>query len=215
LTEKLYTAGEEIANSVTHGIGAALSIAGAVWLIALASLYGTVWHIVSGSVFGGSLVILYTISTLYHSFQGPRLKYVFRILDHVSIYILIAGTYTPFTLVSLRGGWGWTLFGIVWGLAVIGIISKFFLIGKWPVLSTLIYIFMGWLIMIAIKPAIEAIPAGGLLLLLSGGLCYTAGTIFYALKIIPFHHMIWHVFVLGGSACHFLAVILYIIPYNN
>jgi len=212
LAEKLYTTGEEIASSITHGIGAVLSLAGAAWLIIYAALYGNAWHIVSVSVFGFSLIVLFTMSTLYHSFQKPRVKKIFRILDHASIFILIAGTYTPFTLVSLRGEWGWTLFGIVWGLAVAGIISKVFLIEKWPALSTAIYIAMGWLIVIATRPLLAAIPTGGLVFLLAGGLCYTAGTVFYVVKRIPYHHMIWHLFVLAGSLCHFFAVMMYIIP---
>lgn len=202
---------EEIANSITHGIGAVLSIAGLSILVVMASLHGDAWQIVSFSIFGATLVLLYLASTFYHAFQGPRVKKVFHILDHSAIYLLIAGTYTPFALVSLRGPWGWTLFGIMWGLATVGIVFKAFFVGRYGVVSTAIYIIMGWFIIIAIKPAINAIPTGGLIWLLIGGLSYTLGVIFYAWKKLPFHHSIWHLFVLGGSICHFFGVLFYVL----
>ncbi len=207
-----YSKGEEIANSVTHGIGVIVSIAGLVLLIVFSALYGNAWHIVSSSVYGTSLLILYLSSTLYHSLQGKRAKSFFRIMDHSSIFILIAGTYTPFTLVSLNGPWGWSIFGLIWGLAVLGIIFKVFFTGRYGFLSTLLYVLMGWMIVIAVKPVIEAVPTGGLILLLSGGLCYTAGLIFYAWKKLKYAHTIWHLFVIGGSALHYFAVMFYVIP---
>ena len=204
--------GEEIANAITHGIGALLSIAGLIILIVFASLKGDVWHIVSFSIFGACLVLLYTASTLYHSLQGRRVKKVFRIMDHAAIYMLIAGTYTPFTLTLLRGGWGWSLFGIVWGLGLAGILFKVFFVNRFNVVSTIVYLLMGWMILIAGKPLIEHVPTGGLYFLLAGGAAYSLGTIFYLWEKLPFHHAIWHLFVLAGSICHFFAVLFYILP---
>ena len=207
-----YSKGEEIANSVTHGVGVLVSIAGLVLLIVFSALYGNAWHVVSSSIYGASLLILYLSSTLYHSLQGPRAKSFFRILDHSSIFILIAGTYTPFMLVSLRGPWGWTIFGLIWGLTLVGIFFKVFFINRFSVLSTVIYVLMGWMIVIAINPVIEAVPPGGLILLVSGGLCYTIGLIFYAWKNLKYGHMIWHLFVIAGSVLHYFAVMFYVIP---
>ena len=204
--------GEEIANSITHGIGAGLSIAALVILVVFASLYGDVWRIVSFSIYGACLTILYTASTLYHSFQSQKLKKYFQIMDHASIYLLIAGTYTPFTLVHLRGGWGWSLFGIIWGLAVLGVIFKMFFTNRFNLLSTIIYLLMGWLIVIAFKPAVTHIPQGGLYWLLAGGLSYTFGVIFFLWEKLPYSHAIWHLFVLGGSICHFFAMLFYVLP---
>ncbi len=201
-----YTLGEEIANGITHGIGAAFSIAGLVILVVLAVLYGTVWHIVSFSIFGASLIILYTASTLYHSIQVPQARRILRIIDHSSIFPLIAGTYTPFLLTALRGPWGWTLFGIVWGIALLGITFKIFFIGKLEVLSTLAYVVMGWLCVIALKQMLATMPPQGVAWLIAGGIVYTVGVLFYAIKKIPYNHAIWHLFVLGGSVCHFFAV---------
>ncbi len=207
-----YTKGEEIANSVTHGVGALISIAGLVLLVVFSALYGNAWHVVSSSVYGSSLLILYLSSTLYHSIQGRRVKSFFRILDHSSIYILIAGTYTPFTLVSLNGPWGWSLFGMIWGLAVAGIIFKVFFINRFGVLSVIIYVLMGWMIVIAIRPVVDAVPMGGLALIVAGGLCYTSGLVFYAWKKLKYAHMIWHLFVIAGSVFHYFAVMFYVIP---
>ena len=205
-----YSLGEEIANSVTHGIGAALSVAGLVLLVVFASLYGDVWRVVSFSIYGSTLIILYLASTLYHSFPQPRVKRVFQILDHSSIYLLIAGTYTPITLVSMRGPWGWTLFGLIWGMAAGGIVFKAFLTGKFRAISIISYIAMGWLIVIALKPMLKTVPPGMLLWLVIGGLCYTFGIIFYGLKKLPFNHAIWHLFVLGGSITHFFGMLFYL-----
>ncbi|MBL7993893.1 hemolysin III family protein [bacterium] len=207
-----YTIGEEIANSITHGIGAALSIAGLVILVVMAALHGDAWHIVSCAIYGASMIMLYTASTLYHSFQNPNIKHAMRILDHSSIYLLIAGTYTPFTLISLRGPWGWSLFGVVWGLALTGIIFKLYFTGRFNKASTIIYVLMGWIAVIAIKPMIDIIPFGGLALLFGGGLSYTLGVIFYVWKKLPYHHAVWHLFVLGGTILHFFAILFFVLP---
>jgi hemolysin III len=202
--------GEEIANSVTHGIGAALSVAALVILVVFASLYGDAWRVVSFSVYGATLFLLYLASTLYHSFTNPRVKHFFHILDHSSIYLLIAGTYTPVTLVSMRGPWGWTLFGLIWFMAIAGIVTKIFLIGKLRIISVLFYIAMGWLILIAFKPMLRMVPKGLIVWLLIGGLCYTFGVVFYAFKKIAYFHFIWHLFVLGGSISHFFGMLFHL-----
>lgn len=216
MAESIYqpTKGEELANSITHGIGVLLSIAALTLLVIFASIYGDVWRIVSFSIYGSSLIILYTASTLYHSFRSEKVKHFFKIMDHSSIYLLIAGTYTPFTLVLLRGGWGWSLFGIIWGLTVIGILFKLFFVNKFQLLSTIIYLLMGWLIVIAFKPAMEHIAAGGLYWLLAGGILYSLGVVFFIWHKLKYHHAIWHLFVLGGSVCHFFAMLLYVLPMN-
>ena len=203
---------EEVMNAVTHGIGTLLSVAGLVLLTVLAYLHGDIWHIVSFSIYGTTLVLLYLASTLYHSFTNERIKRIFKILDHSAIYLLIAGTYTPFTLVPLHGVLGWTVFGVVWGLAMIGIVLKIFFAGRFNIISTLCYLGMGWFIIFAIKPLIATVPALGMTWLLVGGLFYTLGSIFYLWKRIPFNHAIWHLFVLAGSISHFIAVFFYILP---
>ncbi len=205
-----YSLGEEIAHSVTHGLGAALSALGLVLLVVRAVGTGDPWRVVSFSIFGATLVILYMASTLYHALTPPRARRVFKILDHAAIYLLIAGTYTPFLLVSLRGGWGWSMFGIVWGLAAGGVVFKVFFAGRFKLVSTLIYLGMGWLCAIATKPLLAAVPGPGLLLMLAGGVCYSLGTVFYLWRGMKYHHAVWHVFVLGGSFCHFLAVYSYL-----
>ncbi len=211
-TGENYTLGEEICNSVTHGIGALISISGLVLLIVFSAMYGNVNHIVSCTIFGTALVLLYTASTLYHSLKKPKLKHIFKIFDHSCIYVLIAGTYTPFLLVTISGAVGWTMLIIVWSLAVVGILFKIFFIYRFKIISTIAYILMGWIIIFAIKPLFHALPGGGLALLISGGLAYTFGTIFYAWNRLPFNHAIWHLFVLAGSVCHFFAVMFYVIP---
>ncbi|HKL24711.1 MAG TPA: hemolysin III family protein [Desulfuromonadales bacterium] len=207
-----YSPGEEIANSITHGVGLLLSIAGLVVLAVCASLFGNAWHLASCTIFGSSLVLLYAASTLYHSIQQPQTKRILRILDHSAIFLLIAGTYTPFVLVSLRGAWGWALFGVVWGLAALGILFQTTLLRQWALVSALLYIGMGWVVVVAAKPLLNAIDAGGLLLLLGGGIAYTSGVGFYLRRSLRYHHAIWHVFVLVGSALHFFAVLYYVIP---
>ncbi len=203
---------EEVMNAVTHGIGTLLSVAGLVLLTVLAYLHGDIWHIVSFSIYGTTLVLLYLASTLYHSFTNERIKRIFKILDHSAIYLLIAGTYTPFTLVPLHGVLGWTVFGVVWGFAMIGIVLKIFFAGRFNIVSTLCYLGMGWFIVFAIKPLIATVPALGMTWLLVGGLFYTLGSIFYLWKKIPYNHAIWHLFVLAGSISHFIAVFFYILP---
>ncbi len=208
--ERQQTLGEEIANSITHGIGAALSIAALVILVVLGAKYGDAWRIVSFSVYGFTLFILYLVSTLYHSITNKRVKYFFEILDHSSIFLLIAGTYTPITLVPMRGPWGWTMFGIIWAMAIVGIIMKIFLIGKYKIFSLLVYLSMGWLIIIAFKPMLQMVPKGLIIWLFIGGLSYSLGIIFYAFKKVPYFHFIWHLFVLGGSISHFFGILLYL-----
>lgn len=203
---------EEIANAITHGIGLLLSIAGFVVLLVLAALRGTAWHIVACSIYGATLICLYTASTLYHAVISPRVKRALRIFDHSAIYLLIAGTYTPFLLVSLRGPWGWSLFGVIWGLALAGVLFKFWFVERFVILSTAVYIAMGWLVVIAAKPVITQVPFTALIWLLAGGLAYTGGVIFFAAKRIPYSHAIWHLFVLAGSICHYFAVLSTVIP---
>ena len=200
---------EELANALTHGLGVLASAAGGAVLITLAALYGDAWHVVGASIFVGSLVLLYTASTVYHAVPvaWTRARQRLQVFDHCAIYVLIAGTYTPFTLVGLRGPWGWTLFGITWGLAAAGVVFKLFYTGRFTLVSTLLYVGMGWLVVIAVKPMIAALPAATLAWLVAGGVAYTAGTIFYLSKRIPYAHAIWHLFVLAGSACHFAAVL--------
>jgi len=202
----------ELANSLTHGTGLALSVGGCAVLVTLAALRGNAWHLVACSVYGATLVCLYTASTVYHSVRSRRWKRILRVVDHSSIYLLIAGTYTPFTLVSLRGAWGWTLFGTVWGLTVAGILFKVWWVDHFPILSTLVYLAMGWLVLIAVKPVLAMMPLAAIAWLLAGGLLYTAGVAFFAWQRLPYHHAIWHVFVLGGSVCHYFAVLYYVLP---
>ncbi len=202
--------GEEIANSITHGLGLLLSIAGLAVLVTMAALRGTAWHIVACSVYGASLVILYLSSTLYHAIQAPRAKHILRIFDHSAIYLLIAGTYTPFVLVTLRGPLGWTLFGLQWGLAVAGILFKSMTRGGYEIASTVVYALMGWMGLAGMKSMYASLNFGGVAWVLAGGLFYTLGIIFFAIDR-KYCHAIWHVFVLGGSLCHFYAVLRYIV----
>jgi hemolysin III len=210
--EKVYTPGEEIAHAVIHGLGVVLAIAGLTVLVAYATRYGDSWHIVSAAIFGSTLVLMYTASTLYHSIPLPRARKVLRIIDHAMIYLLIAGSYTPFTLVTLNGAWGWILFGITWGLALAGVVFKVFATGRFQKLSLTIYLGMGWCVIVAIRPLIETLATGGLVLLFIGGLCYTGGVVFYVRERMRYHHAIWHAFVLAGSAFHYFAVLFYVIP---
>ncbi len=205
-----YTLAEEIFNSVTHGIGTLLSIAAFVILVALASVDGNAREITSFSIYGFTLFFLYLSSTLYHSVFNEKAKQVLRVFDHISIFLLIAGSYTPITLVSMRGTWGWTLFGIVWALAVAGIILNVISVEKMKHISLTLYILMGWLLIAAIKPMLLMIPRGLLIMLFIGGLMYTSGVIFYVSKRIPFHHGIWHLFVLAGSVIHYMGFVIYL-----
>lgn len=201
--------GEEIANSIIHGIGAALAMAALVLLVVFAAKRGDAWKITSLSIFGASLIILYLMSTLSHAISVPGVKRFFEIMDFASIYILIGGTYTPIMLIYLRGPAGWTMFGIIWGLVILGILAKVFLLGKWDFLSVVFYILMGWALVFVFKPLMQNAPHGFLWWLLAGGLCYTLGTFFYLYRKMPYHHPVWHVFVLAGSACHFFGFLFY------
>jgi hemolysin III len=203
---------EEFFNALTHAAGIGLSIAALVLMIVFASRQHSNIKIVSCVLFGSSLIMMYTASTLYHISTAPKLKKFFKLVDHTIIYILIAGTYTPVTLVILQGAWGWTLFGLVWAFAIIGFIFKVFFIGRFEKLSISIYVIMGWLAIIATRPLIHALPAGGLIWLVAGGLSYTIGIIFYAMDRVHFAHVMWHLFVLGGSICHFFLVFIFVIP---
>lgn len=209
-----YPRREEIANAVTHGIGALLSIAGLVLLIVFSSMKGTAWHVVSFTIYGVSMFLLYLSSTLVHSFKEGKLKDLFEFFDHSSIYIYIAGTYTPFMLVAVRGPLGWSLFGVVWGIALLGVVFKAYFVKRFLFMSTLFYLIMGWLIVIAWGPLTEAVPDTGIVLLVVGGLLYSLGTVFYVWRAFPYHHAIWHLFVLGGSVTHFFAILLYLLPGN-
>jgi hemolysin III len=211
-TVKIRVSVEEFANSVTHGIGLGLSVAGFAALLVLAIVRGGAWQIVSCAIYGVSLICVYASSTLYHGLRSQRVKHILKVFDHSAIFLLIAGTYTPFLLVNLRGGWGWSLLGIVWGLAAAGIVLKFWFVDRYPILSTGGYVLMGWLALIALKPLLQAVPTIGLIWLLAGGLMYTLGVAFYAWKRIPYNHVIWHLFVMAGSACHYFAVVYSVIP---
>jgi len=202
----------EIANSVTHGIGTLMAMAGLVLLVVFAAIYGNAWHIVSFSIYGTTLVLLYLSSTLYHSAQEPRRKYILRIIDHSAIYLLIAGTYTPFMLVTLQGTRGWVMFGIIWFLALAGILYKMFFINRHVVISTLFYLAMGWMIMFSIGDLFRNLPQNGIILLGAGGLAYTLGMLFYAGRERLLMHAVWHLFVLGGSICHFFSILFYVLP---
>ncbi|MBP8132416.1 MAG: hemolysin III family protein [Candidatus Hydrogenedentes bacterium] len=208
-SEKRYTIAEEVANAITHGVGVIFGIIALVLMVVFASYGGDAWRIVSVSIFGSALILLYLASTLYHALPESSIKRMMRIFDHCAIYVLIAGTYTPFLLGDMRGPWGWVLFGILWGSAVAGIIFKFFFIGRFDLITTLLYVAMGWTALIAIKPALAMLPPGALLLLLIGGILYTSGVVFYLWDRLPFNHAIWHLFVLGGSALHFAAVMAF------
>lgn len=206
----LQTRAEEWANSITHGIGLILSAIGLLVLIFFTVKRGEVSLIVGSAIFGGTLILMYAASTLYHSFRAPRIKRILRILDHISIYLLIAGTYTPFVLLYFDGGWIWTLLCLEWGIALVGTVFKIFFTGRFPALSLLLYVGMGWLIVVAIKPLMAVAPTGSLIWMAAGGLSYTAGIAFYAWERLPYNHAIWHLFVLGGSVCHYMAFALYI-----
>ncbi|MGW8224396.1 MAG: PAQR family membrane homeostasis protein TrhA [Anaerolineales bacterium] len=207
---RTFTLGEEVVHSITHGIGTGLSIAGLVILVVLGVLNGDVYQIIGFTIFGASLVLLYLASTLYHGFQEPRTKRIFKIFDHSAIYLLIAGSYTPFLLVGMRGTTGWILLVVVWLIALIGITMKVLYIDRFQVLSVFAYLLMGWLCVFAFREMIASIPIGGIIWLAAGGILYTVGVIFYALQKIPYMHAVWHFFVLGGSLCHYFAVLFFL-----
>jgi hemolysin III len=208
----LYTVGEEIAHALTHGLGLVLSIAGAALLVAAASLRGDAWHVVGCAVFGTTLVLLYAASTLYHGAPVGRAKRILQRLDHAAIFLLIAGTYTPFTLVSLRGDWGFWLLALVWGLALLGVALVAAIPQHMRRLSVALYLAMGWMVVLVLEPLARSVGADGLWLLVVGGLAYSVGVIFYAWERLPYNHAIWHVFVLAGSACHFSCVLGHVVP---
>lgn len=209
LPERDQSVGEEIANAVSHGVGLLLAVVAALVLVVAAARRGGVAQIVGASIFGATMMLVYLTSTLYHALPRNRAKRVFRILDHGAIFLLIAGTYTPFTLGPLRGAWGWTLFGSVWSLALAGVVFKTVGGVRYPKLSTSLYIAMGWLVIVAIEPLRLNVPTSGLSWLLAGGIAYTAGVAFFAPKRLRYSHFVWHLFVIAGTACHFAAVLWY------
>ncbi len=198
---------EEVVSSITHGLGVLLSVGGGATLITLTAVYAGAREIVAASIFTCTLIVLYTASTLYHAIPFPAAKRRLQVFDHCAIYVLIAGTYTPFTIVGLRGGWGWSIFGVVWGLAVVGVALKLFFSARLRWLSVLAYVIMGWIIVIAIGPLVRTLPTAALVWLLGGGCAYTLGTIFYLNRRLPYAHGIWHLFVLAGSVCHYAGVL--------
>lgn len=207
-----YSLGEEIANAVTHGVGAGLSLVALTLLVGVAALWGNSWHLASAIVYGVTMFLLYIASTLYHAITHAKARHVFKIIDHAGIYLLIAGTYTPFTLVTIRNDGGWWLFAVVWSLAAAGIALEAFWVYRPKWVSALVYLGMGWLAIFAISPLAKNLEPGGVWLLVGGGLAYSLGTIFYVLKRVKFMHAIWHLWVLAGSVLHFLAVMLYVFP---
>ena len=214
-TPRNYSAAEEISHSAIHAVGSHLGAAMLALMIVFGAQSGTevAWKVVSGSVYGASIILLYTVSSVYHAVTHPRAKQILEICDHTAIYILIAGSYTPFTLVTLRPSYpalAWTIFGVVWGLTLAGAVFKIFMTGKLRVLSTLAYIGMGWIVIIAIKPLLATLPVAGIVWLATGGGLYTLGTIFYLWRLMPFHHAVWHLFVLGGTFCQFICVLFYV-----
>lgn len=206
-----YTPGEETTNAILHGVGLGLAIAALAVLVVMASLSGNAWHIVSFSIYGATLVMLYLSSTLYHGFYAGRAKQLFRIFDHSAIFLLIAGTYTPIALITLHGRLGWTVCGVVWGIAAAGIVGKAFWANRFAVLSTVLYLAMGWIVVIVAKPLLANLNTASLVFLGVGGLFYTLGTVFYLWRKLKFHHAIWHLFVLAGSICHFFTI-LFLLP---
>lgn len=203
---------EEIANSVTHGIGACLGVAALVVLVAQAAALNDPWRVTSFSIYGATLILLYLVSTLYHSIPSARAKPLLRRLDHAAIYLFIAGSYTPMLLVTLRGSTGWTFFGIVWGIAIAGCVLEFVAGQRWHRLSLGLYLALGWISLFVINQIVASLPAGGVALLVAGGVVYTTGVVFYCWKRLPYAHAIWHLFVLGGSVCHFLLFLVHVMP---
>jgi hemolysin III len=217
LDERLvyYSETEEFFNRYTHGFGALLSLIGVIALVTMAYREHDIYRLISSCIYGGAMITFYCLSTAYHTVRKPYMRYVFRILDHASIYLMIAGSYTPFTLVTLRGPWGWSLFGMVWGLGTVGAVLKIFTAHKLRVIGPLIYIALGWSVVFALKPLSAGLPANGLMLLFAGGAAYTVGVIFYLWDRLPYNHAIWHLFVLTGSACHFGAIFYYVTPLHS
>ena len=207
-----FSKGEEIANAVSHGIGALLSIVALVLLIVFSSIHGSAWHVVSFTIYGTTMFLLYMFSTMVHSLPQGKGKYVFEILDHSSIYFFIAGTYTPFLLVVVKGVLGWTLFGIIWAMAIGGTIFKIFFVRKFLFTSTILYIVMGWLIVFAWSSISAVLAPTGMFLLVLGGVLYTVGAIFYVWRGFKYNHLVWHIFVMAASVCHFFCILFYVLP---
>lgn len=205
---------EELVNSITHGVGALLSIAALVILIVFASLYGNVWHVVSFSIYGSTMLLLYICSTLVHSFPKGKVKDLFEIFDHSAIYLFIAGTFTPILFILVKGTLGWSLFGVIWGMAAAGVVFKAFFTKKFLLISTIGYVLMGWMAVFILKPIASTVSASGIFLLVSGGIMYTVGSVFYVWRGVPHHHGIWHLFVLAGSILHFFFVLFHVLPFN-
>jgi hemolysin III len=203
---------EEVANSITHGVGLVLSSAGWAALMVLAYLFGDTWHLISCGIYGGTLVFLYAASTLYHSARKLRYKRVLRVVDHAAIFLLIAGSYTPFAMGALRDGFAWTLLTVVWGIALVGLLFKLFSRRRFHWSTSALYIIMGWMGVLLINPMLDVLPLGALLWVIAGGLAYTVGIIFYGWHALPYSHAIWHLFVLAGSIFHYIAVVLYVVP---
>lgn len=214
-----FTKGEELANTISHGLAAGLALIGMVFLVLFASRHGSAWHVVSFTVFGATMTILYLSSTLNHGLKHGRAKDFFHNFDQVAIFLLIAGTYTPLALVALKGDWGWTLFGLQWGFAIAGIVAKTFLPNKFEkgvgIFFILSYILMGWMLLLFLWPLFRNIPTMGMVFLFIGGACYTLGTIFFKLTKVPYAHLAWHLFVIAGSACHWVTIMLYVLPIHN
>jgi hemolysin III len=206
------TPAEERLSSITHGIGAVLSVVALASLLTLAALRGGPRHVITVGIYGASLLGLYLTSTCYHACRDGRAKHRLKVIDHIAIYCLISGTYTPFLLVSLGGAWGWSLFGILWGLTVVGAVLKLFYVDRFDFASTMIYLAMGWIGVVAAKPFLEHLPGGAIAWMVAGGLAYTGGVVFYLWDRLPFNHAIWHLFVLAGSACHFFGILFYVVP---
>ena len=202
---------EELVNSITHGVGLVLSVAGFVVLLTLAIMHGSALRIVSCAIYGSTLICVYAASTLYHAIASPRFKRALKIFDHCAIYLLIAGTYTPFLLVNLGGGWGWSLLGVIWGLAMAGILLKFWFVDHFKIFSTAVYLAMGWLAIIAVKPLLLHVSTPGITWLVAGGMMYTVGVAFFAAPRLRYGHAIWHVLVMAGSVCHYIAVLLAVV----
>jgi len=211
-TQSEYTLAEEIVHAVSHGAGVILSIAGLSWMLYLSIELSDPWRIVASCIYGASLISLFLTSTLYHGLHASPRRRLFKLLDHCAIYLLIAGTYTPFLLVAMRTDTGWWLFGAIWSLATAGILTKLWLRHRYPRLSLISYLLMGWLILIAAPQLADAVGASGMAWLIGGGICYTVGAVFYKAKRLSFNHAIWHFFVLAGGICHFLAVVWYVLP---
>lgn len=210
-SKKMYTVGEERLNYISHGIGTLLAIAGSIVIIIFAATYSDTWGIVAASIYGFTLILLYAMSTMYHMISNEKAKSFFRTLDHSTIYLLIAGSYTPYSLVTIRGTMGWVVFGIVWGCAVIGIILNALSVERYKKVSLMLYLISGWTAVIAIKPIVENLAANGLILMIIGGIFYTGGIVFYVMKKHKYFHGIWHFFVLGGSIAHYFSILLYVV----